>query len=255
MARTNGLTGGITGKVGSMVFYYRDGKYIARQYVPNIANPKSERQVAQRLKMALAGRLSSVVPYGALEGYEGSRTQRRSAFMRSVLLASTVSEGRASIAAPDIVFSEGSMSELKRHQVTGSADVSIRSVTFTLSDDLGHPVVPEGYGERYVVLFMNTETSVFDYCVTGLLNIPADGETATTVASVRVGTTTGVSYVWFAYSYPYLTGSSDGRMRTSFLGVEGETVVVDLLTGETLGSPVEFGRSVFLGSGTIQPPA
>lgn len=253
MGRTNGLTGGVTGKVGNWVFYYRNGKYVAREYISKINNPKSERQVKQRLKMALAGRLSSIVPFAALEGMGGTKSDRRSAFMSNLLMNISSDGSKASVNGSDVIFSVGEMSSLKRHQVTGSSSVSIRTVTYTLSDDLGYPEVPAGYGERYVVLLLNNETSQFDYCQTGLLNIPAAGETATTDVNVRVGAQT-VPYTYFAYTYPFLTGVSDGRMRTSYIGTEDGTLVVDVLTGETLGTPVVFGRSSLLVTGVINPP-
>lgn len=260
MARTNGLTGGITGKVGSMVFYYRDGKYIARQYIPNPSNPKSVRQVIQRLKFSLAGKLSSIVPYAAIEGMGGgSKTGRRSAFMKNVLLNSTVTDGVASILFKNVVFSEGSLALATEHVVSvGTPSTYNRFINILTRHLSTSDALAEGYGERYVVLLLNTSTSQFDYAVTGLLEMPVStvGETTevTTTVSIAVGDRTAV-YKAIVYVYPFIAGSGrKSGLRTSYLGTESGTIVVNEDTGEELGSPEVFGRSDEIRDVDVNPP-
>lgn len=49
MGKTNGLVGGVTGKIGNVVGYYRRGKYLARAYNPHTTNVNS---IGQRLQRA-----------------------------------------------------------------------------------------------------------------------------------------------------------------------------------------------------------
>lgn len=58
MAKTTGVIGGLSGKLGSAVFAHRRGVQIARAYQPVVANPKSERQQLSRAKFALAESVS-----------------------------------------------------------------------------------------------------------------------------------------------------------------------------------------------------
>lgn len=256
MGQTNGLTGGVTGKIGSMVFYYRNGKYVAREYIRHPNNPKSELQRVQRLKMALAGRISGVVPYAAIEGFSGSRTDRRSRFMSNLILSSTVNGMQASVRYEDVVFSEGSLALLTGHQVTaGTSGTYDRRVIIQCSHGPTYPELPEGYGERYVVLLLNNGTSQFDYCVTGLLSIPEGDSPVDTPVNVRVGERS-VPYTAIVYVYPFVgTTGADGRFRVSYLGTDEGTVVVDAVTGETLGRPVLFGRSEELRAVVLNPPS
>lgn len=50
MAKTNGLVGGVTGKIGNVIGYYRRGKYLARAYNPNTTNVRSRLQRRQRTR-------------------------------------------------------------------------------------------------------------------------------------------------------------------------------------------------------------
>lgn len=50
MGKTNGLVGGVTGKMGNLIGYYRRGKYLVRAYNPNTTNVRSRLQQRQRAR-------------------------------------------------------------------------------------------------------------------------------------------------------------------------------------------------------------
>lgn len=50
MAKTNGLVGGVTGKIGNVIGYYRRGKFLARAYNPHTTNVRSRLQQRQRAR-------------------------------------------------------------------------------------------------------------------------------------------------------------------------------------------------------------
>lgn len=64
MARLEGITGGLSGKMGSAVFRQSGGKTIASQYQPIVKNPNSEGQQAQRAKFKLMSQLAAVMSRG-----------------------------------------------------------------------------------------------------------------------------------------------------------------------------------------------
>lgn len=257
MGKAVGLIGGISGKVGNVVYYYRNGVQVARVYVPNPGNPKSQGQTAQRLKMALAGRLSKVVPDAAIEGFDGSKSERRSSFTSNVLLNSTVENGRASILYQSMLFSEGSLAVLNGHTArAGSSTEFRRSLTIATTHGATEEPLPDGYGERYVVLCLNMQTSVFDYGVTGLLTMPTEaGVAADTSMNIRVGDQTS-DYLALIYVIPFIARGSEvgGETRYSYLGTSDGTIVVDDLTGESFGRPEIFGQSVFIRSLSLPLP-
>ena len=257
MGRTVGLIGEISGKVGNVVFYTRNGVQVTRVYVRNPSNPKTAAQTGQRLKMALAGRLSSIVPYAAIEGFGGTKTDRRSKFLKNTLLATSYEASRAGILEDRVVFSEGTLGLLTSHTVTaGESQSFLRRVDIRLTSSPASGSLPEGYGERFVVLFLNTGTSQFDYAVTGLLTIPTGSAAVTTTAVVRVGDNSSV-YRAVVYAYPFSIDESRSGVdfRASYLGTEDGTIVVDLLTGEQISVPLVFGRSIKIGNVELNPPA
>lgn len=71
-----GMAGKGTGRVGSMVYAVRKGEQIVRQYNPNVANPNTPAQVAQRAKFKLLSQLSSIVAEGLLLKSEGAINPR-----------------------------------------------------------------------------------------------------------------------------------------------------------------------------------
>lgn len=252
-----GLFTPVTGKVGGVVYYYRNGKQTQRLLVTP-SNPKTTAQQATRLKMAFAGRLSRVVPAAALEGFGGSRTDRRSFFNSNLLINSVVSENRCSIAFNDVVFSSGSLGVQNGHSVSAGSSLSTRrSLTIQVLHTATEPPLQEGYGERYVVLCVNAATSQFDYCETGLLNMPAgSATTADTTVYIRIGDKVS-DYLALVYVVPFLAVGDDGSdrsVRYSYIGAEDGTLVLDALTGESLGSPEVFGMSQYITYVTLQPP-
>lgn len=254
MASTNGIIGGITGKLGNAVFFYRNGKYVAREYISKPSNPKSTAQQVQRLKMALTGRLTKIIPDGAIEGFNGSKTDRRSLFNQNVLWNTAVSGGSASIAFQNVLFSEGTLGVLNGHSLSlGTTTSQSRSLRIATAPG---PNVPSTYGERYVVLALNTETSVFDYAETGLLQQPTGSEAVNTNVIFRIFNTT-TEYLGLVYVVPFEMEMTNARGsgRYSYLGTEEGTIVVDEITGETLGRPGVFGQSVFIGSIVMPVPS
>lgn len=248
-----GLFTPVTGRVGGLVYFYRDGKQVQRILVKP-RNPRSAAQVANRLKFALAGRLSGVVPAEALEGMPGAnKVQRRGRFAKEVMRAAVVEGGTASIGYEDVVFSEGSLALLNSHGATAvESSYSIRKLDITTT---WRHELPAGYGERFVVVLVNAGTSQYDYVETGLLEMPSEGGSTTRRVEFFVGDHIS-TYQALVYVYPFAyDGSVRGDMSVSYLGTTGTGVSVDLETGEVVSGGLVYGRSVFMKRISLTPPA
>lgn len=57
--KLNGFVGKGTGKLGSSVFAVSGGEQIVRQYNPNVSNPSTDAQVAQRAKFKLLSQIAA----------------------------------------------------------------------------------------------------------------------------------------------------------------------------------------------------
>lgn len=64
MARLQGITGGLSGKMGSAVFRQSGGQTVATQYQPVVKNPNSDGQQAQRAKFKLMSQLAAIMAPG-----------------------------------------------------------------------------------------------------------------------------------------------------------------------------------------------
>ena len=59
-----GITGKLSGKMGSAVFRVREGQQVITQYNPIVKNPNSEGQQAQRAKFKLMSQLAAIMASG-----------------------------------------------------------------------------------------------------------------------------------------------------------------------------------------------
>ena len=248
-----GLFTPVTGKVGGVVFYYRNGRQVQRIWVKP-TNPKTKGQSDARLRMVLAGKLSSVVPFDALEGFGGSKSDRRSRFNSTVMRNADVEAGSVSIPFGKIMFSEGTLGVSTRHSAqAGEQGTGLRRVVLRCAIPPSGSL-PEGYGERYVVMLLNNATSAYDYCQSGLMNMPSGEEFVDTVVEFRgVGDVTS-TYTALFFVYPFLSVADTGSGSFSYIGTGDGTVVVDLGTGERIGAPQVYGSSLFVRSVELVPP-
>lgn len=64
MARIQGITGGLSGKMGSAVFRQSGGQTVITQYQPIVKNPNSDGQQSQRAKFKLMSQLAAIMSPG-----------------------------------------------------------------------------------------------------------------------------------------------------------------------------------------------
>lgn len=107
MAKIVGLVGAVSGKVGNFVGAVVGGVQTMRVYQPIVANPRTAGQVQQRGKVNLSGQLSSAITRVAIEGLRGNARERRSALLKNLIEAVTVSNNVYSLLGEKIVLSKG----------------------------------------------------------------------------------------------------------------------------------------------------
>lgn len=87
MARLEGITGGLSGKMGSAVFRQSGGKTIASQYQPVVKNPNTEGQQNTRAAFKLMSQLAAIMKdgfgtMGVNERPARGRMSQRNAFFK-----------------------------------------------------------------------------------------------------------------------------------------------------------------------------
>lgn len=158
MGKIAGLSGTLSGKIGTMVFTKGEGGVsYAKSYQPQVANPRTPAQLKQRAKMNLAGRISELVSSRIIALGESSRRRNRSAFNKLLLDLITVDTSnpnvyQAQIDPADIVFAKGA--EVS-HATVGTPTVTSKQFTMQLS--LMDAELANRYGERVVVMVTTTD--------------------------------------------------------------------------------------------------
>lgn len=102
-----------SGRLGGYVLAVSGGQQIIREYQPNVANPRTSLQKAQRAKVVLAGKLSQITPDAVIIGLASSKRDRRSEYTRLIIRNARVQEQDGEYSAvllPEaLVFSKGTV--------------------------------------------------------------------------------------------------------------------------------------------------
>lgn len=170
MARLYGLNGLIRGRQGNNVFSVQNGTQVLKQYNPAVANPKTLPQQQQRVKFALAGKMSGATPILAIQGMVGSNNRsRRARFVSLIARQATVSGSvnnlTASVNYQNIIYSEGAVPRWSANPtVTAeySGTEANSNVVVTLTALHLNENAPSGYGEVAVVALYDARTSMLD---------------------------------------------------------------------------------------------
>ena len=230
-----------TGRIGGLVFKVVNGKQVITPYKREVFNPRTEAQMTNRAKFALAGMISKIVPKEVLVGMSPDRRSRRPLFTSNIVRHANVSVAggviKATLNANDLVFSQGV-----------AAPVTVSGVTVTdglLGGTLG--ALPEKV-DAVMMIAMVYDSTVGLYTRTVYEVVPA-GESA-----IRLDTqATESGNVAHLYAVPMsltsmglsLTGGSDGAERTS-----DDDFTYTMMMRSDEGS-YRYGRSQYLTSVAI----
>ena len=236
MAKSSNIIGTIAGKAGSMVFSKGpDGSTIMRAYQPQVANPRTDAQMTQRAKVILSGKLSKIIPAGAISCLmQGTTLKNRSRFTRQILeLASVATSGgvkTASVRPQDIIFSEGIV---PMSATVGSVTLTATSATVAISG-----VTANGAnGLRLVAIVLNPNRSdAYEACT--FKDTVLQAETTSVVLNLPVSLQDGQSVLIYACPFRLVNRSNNVRSAGVWLDTD---VIAELGLG--LANSAEFGPS------------
>ena len=254
MAKIYGINGKITGKVGNTVFAVDGGIQVARQYNPIVANPRTEGQQDQRLKVNLAGQMSKGIFSSAIEGLNGNRRQRRSALLsnliKEVVTKQETADGfRTVFDAAKLRLSSGVKGlNVNASFVIGNSTVmGMRQIQVTLAPGDKEAELPTGERIRIVVV---GAPDMMDTGVGGVVSAVADvvtagGATQGMNIDVRAGMQDG-PYVYAVYAIP-LTLVNEAILSAGYVyGMTAGHYFV-LPTSMMTGGAYEYGATHYLG--------
>lgn len=251
MAKLFGLNGYATGKLGNNVLVVSNGIQIARQYQPNVHNPKSPLQSSQRAKGNLAGRISALTPRTAIVGLGGNNRTRRAAFLSNILINAVATSSDnvwvAKINSEDICFSKGATAVSFYAPGIIAQEVSV-SVTLTGSTAID-PNIYESMQTRLVAMIYDLTTQDLVEVVTRIATKPVQDGSATT--NLLVSHSGG--YIADVYAIPMSTADgSASSITTSIAGLDDSDIAAELSINRN-AVVFQYGRSLYLGQSTYTP--
>ena len=107
--KLNGFVGKGTGKLGSSVFAVSGGEQIVRQYNPNVSNPSTDAQVAQRAKFKLMSQVAADLTNVIAIPKQGLVSSRNLFVSKNIGLV-TFSNDEASVQYPKLQLTAGTSS-------------------------------------------------------------------------------------------------------------------------------------------------
>lgn len=241
MAKSSNIIGTIAGKAGSMVFSKGpDGSTIMRAYQPQVTNPRSDAQMTQRAKVILSGKLSKIIPAGAISGLmQGTTLKNRSRFTSQVLgVASVTTTGgvkTASVQPQDIIFSEGIV---PMTATVGTVTLTSSTATVALSN-VNHDGAS---GLRLVAVVLNPDrTNAYEACA--FVDTVLREDTTSVVIKLPVTLQAGQSVL--VYACPFRLVNRRNNVRSAGVWIDTD-IIAELGLG--FANAAEFGNSGYSGA-------
>lgn len=224
-----------------------DGSTIMRAYQPQVANPRTNAQRAQRAKVVMVGKLSKLIPNEALSGLgQGSRLGNRSWFNSHVLAESVVvmqqGEYTASVPPSKIVFSSG---PAVMGATIGAVTLAASQVNVAITNPNGDGL----HGGRFIAVVMQNVAGDA-YRMASFTDTIFTSETTSVAIPLPQALNEG-DWV-LVYACPFVIVTNGRKGKTS--GVWFDTAVNGQLVVPDAGIS-EFGNSQFYLSSPYQPNA
>lgn len=242
MGKVYGIGGYISGKVGSIVYMKgENGETYGRTYVANPMNPKSPAQLAQRAKMNLVGRISSITPKSLIASLGMSGRKNRSLFSKTLLNgadATLVSDEWVAKVAPETFMYARGAQALKSAAAAPVVQANGVSVSLTLSD----AALAGKYGERVAVVVIDPNEDGGGSSV-NFKDIILENTTATTV-SIPVDNTIKNGFMVCVYRAPFALNERAVAVKTSTIYNDTNEFVAKLMvSGQDM---LDWGESNLL---------
>lgn len=204
--KLNGIVGKGSGKLGASVFAISGGEQIVRQYNPQVSNPSTDAQVAQRAKLKLMSQLAASLAPGFAFKKKGLLSARNQFVSKNIGLA-TFADGTASVVLTKLQLSPGSE--------PFEAPLVVRGVNDTATARLQHDWSTRVDGVVYVSCLKDERSKLY---VLGVVTAQPgnNGEFSATIPI------SDDNCVVFAYGVKF-TSAEDKAKYLDYVAEQGET--------------------------------
>lgn len=255
MAKTPIGLGQFSGRVGGVVYAVQAGRQVVRAYQPIVSNPKSTAQSIQRAKGNLVGRISKITPWQMLEGLGDNKFNRRSRYLRLMLLYVTAGQAagdpstfNAKLERTKFVFSEGQVIPI--FTSTSAAVANSSSVVVNIGPVPGYSAEQRAAQGILMVVVLKNPSLEFEQILYKFL-LPSDLASGTTSVTFNHRTEGAYSADWYMAPFETVDGSKL-RTRSGVLTSTATSLEAMLEVGNG-ASPIVWGNSMYYGSASFTP--
>lgn len=225
--KLNGFVGKGTGKLGSSIFAVSGGEQIVRQYNPNVSNPSTDAQVAQRAKLKLmsqvAAALASIIAFKKM-GLVSARNQ----FISANIGLCTYENGQAQLDLTrlDLTGAKAALPEIQAQAGSGGAvDVNLSSAAAADVDAVVYAMVHETVDQQLEVVEVKIATT--------------PGQARTFATQMQAGILDNCVY---AYGIKYTDEASRNRYADYITTIAEDNATLNVI-GRELLSGATFTRT------------
>lgn len=216
--KLQGILGKGTGKLGNAVFAVSGGEQIMREYNPNVSNPNTEAQVAQRAKLKLLSQVAAALSSAIAIPKEGL-VSSRNLFIKINFELTSFEEGVADVAMDSIQLTKSSLEFPVIRASAGEGNV-------TVSVDGQAP----GYISRvaYVVCKVDEHQKI-SVMTSSVVSEAGAGRTFETTIQVASASKLVI------YAYGMVDKSSAATAKYESYKVDNSLELANLITSRALG--------------------
>lgn len=186
-----GRTGNLVGSKG------QNGTVVLKNHQPNVTNRNTQEQVNARVKLALAGSLSKIVPADTIYGMQGSGNRaRRQRWIKVIMsrMAVSVDSGitSAKLEPADMILSEGYYcgGVTVANVTVGSSTVT---ASITIGDKIDHALIIAFFAESRNGGFHSVSSTVVSESGEVSIALPDDGCQVVNLYSVPIKLATSLA--------------------------------------------------------------
>lgn len=132
--KLNGIVGKGSGKLGASVFAISGGEQIVRQYNPQVSNPSTGAQVAQRAKLKLMSQLAAALGDAIAFKKSGLVSARNQFVSKNIGLCTYSAENGAECSLMELDLTGGALSLPEVQATDASGSVSVALVNAAAAD-------------------------------------------------------------------------------------------------------------------------
>jgi len=212
--KLKGILGKGKGKLGNAVFAVSGGVQIMREYNPNVSNPNTEGQVAQRAKLKLMSQIAAVLA-PAFGFKKKGLVSARNQFVSKNIGSCTFNDNQAEVNVQNLQLTPSDVALAALTVTGGEGSISVALATAAAGD-----IKRVAY-----FVFKQNDDEQLEYVISGVVTEAGEGRTFPKTFNVQAG-----SYVVYAYGIKDVSVNATMRYDDYMNSPQSQEATLDVIS-------------------------